>query len=134
VRFELQVAGRPQGIRARTSPSPGFSVKARAAEPPEADTWGVSKSFEAPATGPYIVRLFAFPSTPDSSIRFAGGSAFVYRLTLTTGGYLDYAFPLAVGRDGPQTVKAIGWNIAEDLQSVPIVENDASEIITVFHP
>lgn len=90
--------------------------------------------FEAPATGPYIVRLFAFPATPDSSIRFAGGSTFVYRLTLTTGGYLDYAFPLAVGRDGPQTVKAIGWNIPNDLQSLPIAKTDASEMISVFHP
>ena len=62
--------------------------------------------FEAPAAGTYIVRLFAFPATPDSSIRFAGGSAFVYRLTLTTGGFLDYAFPLAVGRDGPRIVEA----------------------------
>jgi Bacterial pre-peptidase C-terminal domain len=90
--------------------------------------------FEAPATGPYIVRLFAFPSTPDSSIRFAGGSAFVYQLILTTGGYLDYVFPLAVGRDGPQTVEAIGWNIPKDFQSLAIVESDASDLITVFHP
>jgi hypothetical protein len=90
--------------------------------------------FEAPATGAYVVRLFAFPATPDSSIRFAGGSAFVYRLTLTTGGYLDYAYPLAVGRDGPRTVEAIGWNVPKDSQTLPIVETDASDMITVFHP
>ena len=30
--------------------------------------------FEAPSTGTYIVRLFAFPAKPDSSIRFAGGT------------------------------------------------------------
>ena len=90
--------------------------------------------FEAPAAGSYIVRLFAFPAKPDSSIRFAGGNAFVYRLTLTTGGYLDYAFPLAVGRDGPRTVKAIGWNIPNDSRALPIVENDASDTISVFHP
>ena len=76
--------------------------------------------FEAPAAGTYIVRLFAFPATPDSSIRFAGGSAFVYRLTLTTGGFLDYAFPLAVGRDGPAVVEAIGWNIPADCRDLPI--------------
>src|SRR5262249_50536920 len=52
--------------------------------------------FEAPTEGTYLVRVFAFPATPDSSIRFAGGSAFVYRLTLTTAGFLDHAFPLAV--------------------------------------
>ena len=62
--------------------------------------------FEAPSAGTYIVRLFAFPAKPDSSIRFAGGSDYVYRLTLTTGGFIDYAFPLAVGRDGPRAVEA----------------------------
>ncbi len=67
--------------------------------------------FEAPSDGTYIVRLFAFPAKPDSSIRFAGGSDYVYRLTLTTGGFLDYAFPLAVGRGGPDVVEAVGWNI-----------------------
>src|SRR5262245_40256096 len=60
--------------------------------------------FEPPSPGTYIVRLFAFPAKPDSSIRFAGGSDFVYRLTLTTGGFIDYAFPLAIGRDGPRVV------------------------------
>jgi hypothetical protein len=90
--------------------------------------------FEAPATGSYIVRLFAFPATPDSSIRFAGGSAYVYRLTLTTGGYLDYAFPLAIDRGGSQTVEAIGWNIPKDIKGLPIALTDASDMITVFHP
>jgi hypothetical protein len=82
----------------------------------------------------YIVRLFAFPAKPDSSIRFAGGNAFVYRLTLTTGGYLDYAFPLAIGQDGPRTVKAIGWNIPEDSPALPIMDDDAADTIPVFHP
>lgn len=89
--------------------------------------------FEAPAAGSYIIRLFAFPATPNSSIRFAGGSAFVYRLTLTTGGYLDYAFPLAVGRDGPQSVSAVGWNIPKDSQALPIGQSDDSGVISVFH-
>ena len=69
--------------------------------------------FEAPARGTYIVRLFAFPSTPDSSIRFAGGDAFIYRLTLTTGGFLEHVFPLAVSKECPTTVTAIGTNIRE---------------------
>ena len=37
--------------------------------------------FEATSDGTYIIRLFAFPATPDSSIRFAGGNTYVYRLT-----------------------------------------------------
>src|SRR5206468_1928559 len=66
--------------------------------------------FEAPADGMYLARVFAFPATPDSSIRFAGGDAFIYRLTLTTGGFLDQAFPLAVSRDDPGPVAAVGTN------------------------
>jgi hypothetical protein len=89
--------------------------------------------FEAPAAASYIVRVFAFPATPNSSIRFAGGTAFVYRLTLTTGGYLDYAFPLAVGKNGPQSVQVVGWNIPRDFPTLPIAADDASETITVFH-
>ena len=51
--------------------------------------------------------------TPDSSIRFAGGEAFIYRLTLTTGGFLDHAFPLAVSKECPTQVTVIGPNIGE---------------------
>jgi hypothetical protein len=90
--------------------------------------------FEAPSAGPYIIRLFAFPATPDSSIRFAGGNAFVYRLTLTTGGFIDYAFPLAVGRYGPRAVEPIGWNIPADARVIPITEKDSRDVFAVFHP
>lgn len=83
--------------------------------------------FEVPGSGQYIVRLFAFPSKPDSSIRFAGGGDHVYRLTVTTGGFIDYAFPLAVGRDGPAAVEAIGWNIARPV-SFPVPTPDGREV------
>jgi hypothetical protein len=67
-------------------------------------------AFTAPRDGAYLVRLFAFPATPDSSIRFAGGDDYVYRLTLTTGGYLDHALPLAI--ENPETpVELGGWNL-----------------------
>ena len=69
--------------------------------------------FEAPTGGTYIVRLFAFPLTPNSSIRFAGGDAFIYRLTLTTGGFLEHVFPLAVSQDCSTPMTAIGSNISE---------------------
>jgi hypothetical protein len=66
-------------------------------------------AFPAPADGTYVVRLFAFPSTPDSSIRFFGSDACVYRLTLTTGPYADYPTPLAVAQ-GHSEVSIHGWN------------------------
>ena len=67
--------------------------------------------FEAPADGRYLVRVFGFPAAPDSTIGFTGGGADVYRLTLTTGGFIDYPWPLAVTRDRETRVQLFGWNI-----------------------
>ena len=90
--------------------------------------------FEAPAPGTYIVRLFAFPSTPDSRIRFAGGDAFIYRLTLTTGGFVDHVFPLAVSQDSPTSLTAIGPNILERDRALTICTNEERDVFTLFHP
>src|SRR5262245_8655582 len=68
-------------------------------------------AFTAPADGSYLVRVFAFPAMPDSSIRFAGGDDYVYRLTLTTGGFIDHVLPLAQPRDAAPVLLG-GWNLA----------------------
>ncbi len=70
-------------------------------------------AFTAPADATYAVRLFAFPSAPDSSIRHFGSPACVYRLTLTTGEFVDFATPLAVERDRQATLNLRGWNLKE---------------------
>ena len=70
-------------------------------------------TFVAPAAGVYLVRVFAFPATADASISFAGGETFIYRLTVTAGGFLDAALPLAVSRTESTTVEAFGWNLAD---------------------
>jgi hypothetical protein len=67
--------------------------------------------FPAPSDGPFVVRVFAFPATPDSSIRFAGGDAYLYRLTLTTGPFLDQPFPLSISAGGEKSVGLSGWNL-----------------------
>jgi hypothetical protein len=67
--------------------------------------------FTAPKDGVYVIRTFAFPAEPDAGIQFGGGDTFIYRLTLTTGGFADHAFPLAVSRGESATVEARGWNI-----------------------
>jgi hypothetical protein len=83
-------------------------------------------AFEAPADGPYVVRAFAFPAEPNSSIAFAGGPNYVYRLTLTTGGYVDHALPVAVSREAPGPVELIGWNLPEGRRSLtPRIPADA---------
>ncbi len=65
--------------------------------------------FTAPSAGTFVVRVFAFPSQPDSSIRYFGSDACVYRLTLTTAGFADYPLPLAV--TGSMKPRLIGWNL-----------------------
>ena len=80
------------------------------------DTQGLDPRivFEAPADGSYTVRVFAFPSSPDSSIQFSGNDTYIYRLTLTTGPFLDQAFPLAITRfQDPSSLGVIGWNLGD---------------------
>lgn len=88
--------------------------------------------FQAPSDGAYTVRLFAFPAQPDSSIRFSGGDAYIYRLTLTTGGFVDHAFPLAVSNEGPAEVAAVGPNVGEARLAVP--PGEAGERVATAHP
>ncbi|MEZ6059733.1 MAG: PPC domain-containing protein [Planctomycetaceae bacterium] len=71
-------------------------------------------TFTAPADGTYFVRLFAFPATPNSTIRFAGGEDFVYRLTLATDAFVDHSLPLAVTTGVESDVLLHGWNLSAD--------------------
>jgi hypothetical protein len=69
--------------------------------------WSVAKD------GRYVVRVFAFPAMPDSSIRFFGSDACNYRLTITTGPLADHAFPSAVSLKDPNPIELRGWNIPD---------------------
>jgi hypothetical protein len=89
--------------------------------------------FTAPSEGRYFVRLFAFPETPTSSIRFAGAENFVYRLTLTTAGFADHAYPLALPRGAPGKIEVIGWNIPAEARELPVPAS-TGEQVSVFHP
>jgi hypothetical protein len=90
--------------------------------------------FTAPADDTYVVRTFAFPATPDAGIRFAGAESYVYRLTVTTGGFAEHAWPLAVGRAAPGAVALAGWNIPEAAKKVAVGPGDDSSTAAVFHP
>ena len=74
--------------------------------------------FTATKTGPHIVRAFAFPSAPDSSIAFHGGPNYVYRLTLTTGPFVTHSVPLAVSLTEPAQVELFGWNLPPDAKAL----------------
>jgi len=73
-------------------------------------------AFAVKSDGTYVVRLFAFPSAPDTSIRFSGSAGHIYRLTLTTGPFVTHAVPLSVPVTDPGVVSVAGWNLPNDLK------------------
>ena len=96
-------------------------------------------AFTAPKAGTYVVRIFSFPSTPGTSIRFNGGAGHIYRLTLTTGPFATHALPLAAPLSNPGTVSATGWNIPAGtvLSVVPfggssLLQNQELEVLDDF--
>jgi hypothetical protein len=91
-------------------------------------------AFEAPKDGDYIVRAFAFPFVQDSSIRFAGAPGFIYRLTLSTGGVADHAYPLSVTTGSSSEVEAIGWNIPQSAQRIHAEAPDNQDLLYISLP
>lgn len=97
--------------------------------------------FTAPADGDYAVRVFAFPDQANSSIAFAGGANYIYRLTLTTGAFVDYTEPMSVGRlvagepPAPQAqrLRLRGWNLLPELTELS-TDAAASDPFVVRHP
>ncbi|HND52329.1 MAG TPA: pre-peptidase C-terminal domain-containing protein, partial [Pirellulaceae bacterium] len=73
----------------------------------------------APRDGYYLVRVFAFPSETNANVSFAGGDNYVYRLTITTQPFLDFALPLAISKANPSPLHLRGWNLPEALATLP---------------
>lgn len=67
--------------------------------------------FPVKKTGPHLVRVFGYSSTPNTSIAFQGSETSFYRLTLTTGPYLTHARPLAASLTESGTAELVGWNL-----------------------
>ena len=65
--------------------------------------------FTAEESGLHFVRVFGFPAAPNSTVRFAGGGDYIYRLTLTTGPFIDHLAP--GGADALETISVVGWNL-----------------------
>lgn len=62
--------------------------------------------------GKWFVRVFAFPAAPNSTIGFAGGADFVYRLTLTTAAVVEHTEPaMRFDQDNETPLTVFGWNI-----------------------
>ena len=73
-------------------------------------------AFTAPTDGRFFVRTFAFPSKTNSTIGLASGGDFVYRLTITTGPYVDFTIPSAFSTKTPGQLAVKGWNLPKEQQ------------------
>jgi len=70
-------------------------------------------TYTAPVAGTWYVRVFAFPAAPNSTIGFAGGADYVYRLTLGALSFVHHAMPLVRQRGGGELrLQLHGWNLA----------------------
>lgn len=87
-------------------------------------------AYTAKTAGRYLVRVFGFSSTPNTSIALQGGDNCIYRLTITTGPFVTHAVPLSVSSDEPGAVVLHGWNIPENATAavVPFGEPAATTL------
>jgi hypothetical protein len=65
--------------------------------------------FRAERTGPYVLRISAFAHPPAADVKLAGAAADVYRLSLTAGLPVRYAFPAGVRRGTKGSVQLHTW-------------------------
>lgn len=84
--------------------------------------------YRIPKSGRYLVRVFGFPSQPNSTIGFAGAENYVYRLTMTTGPFIAGCRQLTVESSAVSDarVDVIGWNIPEGTK-LPIAMNESHQ-------
>lgn len=90
--------------------------------------------FTAPAEGTYYIRTFAFPADPNSSINFAGSSSYIYRLTLTTGPFVDHSLPLAWHPSSAKPVALEGWNLTDKLKTLMPTVSDSKKAALLSDP
>ncbi len=75
-------------------------------------------TFTAARTGPHHVRVYGYSSTPSSSIGFGGGENFIYRLTVTTGPLVDFAYPIAIQRGANRSALLCGPNVTDAIRNL----------------
>ena len=90
-------------------------------------------AWRAERAGTYIVQVMGFPFPATASVNLAGGAGYIYRLTLTTGPYLHYAFPPAAARGEKTSLQLVGWNLDAGEGSARHIMDTASLDETAAH-
>jgi Bacterial pre-peptidase C-terminal domain len=85
--------------------------------------------FTATASGKYLVRVLAFPETPDSTIAYSGSDKYLYRLMLTNGPFIETCVPACLSQLTENTLQMRGANIPADKQSftIPSIRSPESD-------
>lgn len=84
-------------------------------------------AYEAPKDGTCYVRTFAFPTSPNSTIKLAGAASYVYRLTVTHGPFIDHVLPVVVDQRSDSAITVCGWNLTDQQRTVGIAAFDGPQ-------
>lgn len=84
-------------------------------------------TFRASSDGDYLIRLFAFPETPNSSVRFAGAETFVYRLEVSQGDRFE--LPVGANDAVDDTQSGAASFIAEPMPDRNSIIHFSSELV-----
>lgn len=76
-----------------------------------------------------VIRVFAFPETPNSTIGFAGSSSYVYALSVTSGPFVDHFLPLIGSTQDPISSLPFGWNLPAKLSVRQSVSTPLSPVV-----
>ncbi|MBA62772.1 MAG: hypothetical protein CMJ76_10455 [Planctomycetaceae bacterium] len=79
-------------------------------------------SYTASREGTYQIRLFAFPTTPNSTIGFSAAATYVYRMTLTKQKFLDYCLPLSLNSN-TAAIQPVGLGFNGESLEVGVAAN-----------
>ncbi|MEW6305254.1 MAG: PPC domain-containing protein [Verrucomicrobiota bacterium] len=86
----------------------------------DSDTLDPFLAWQAKSNGTYVVQVMGFAHPATSSENLGGGANYIYRLSLTTGPYLRYAFPSTVQRGQKENLQLIGWNLTQSARTMSL--------------
>ena len=69
----------------------------------------------------------------NANVNFAGAANYLYRLTLTTGPFVDHAVPMSIPRGQSTRLRLHGWNLPAELIEFPIEPTDG-DTFELSHP
>lgn len=68
-------------------------------------------AYRVEKSGTSILQVAGFAHPPEANVKFAGGAAAIYRLTMTDGPLVHHVFPTGVQRGHTAQLQLLGWNL-----------------------